>query len=326
MSWQTAKKTTHVFKVASSLELTLDVTSNEENPQTAVVHYHGGYVVRGTKDSWPPVWLIETALRRGWAYVSPSYRLLPEASGTDVLDDALDAAKWVIDNISPRIIIAGSSGGGYLSVATAAQLKSPKPLAVLLVYGMLDFTIPPYITLGSSSGQAPPLPDCDTVVKEIWESRGKGIIDADEPLDFVTDKRAILIRALHQAALYPDVLTGEQGLSQKIREKGLDSVDPAHYHLFPVAFGLTKDFPPTALLHGLADDSVDAVQSIRAEKKLRDLGVEVLLETVEGKGHGFDLGDIPPGTDVEAEETASDPVIDSVRRIIKFIDKATATK
>ncbi|KAG7129212.1 carboxylesterase M8 like protein [Verticillium longisporum] len=305
MSWETAKKTSHVFKVTESLELTLDVISNETNPQTAVIHYHGGYVVLGHKDSWSPVWLIETALRRGWAYVSPSYRLLPEASGKDVLDDALDAAKWVIENLTPRIIIAGSSGGGYLSVATAAQLDSPRPLAVLSVYGMLDFAIPPYTTLGSTSGQAPPLPDCDVVEQRILELRGKPPIISHEPIDFLTDERVVLIRGIHQAALYPDLLTGELGLSAKISEHGLKAIHPSDHRFFPVAFGLTKDFPPTALLHGLADDSVFPC---------------------EGKGHGFDLGDIPPGTDVEAKETASTPVIDSIRRIINFLDKAAASK
>ncbi|KAM0269833.1 hypothetical protein ACHAQH_009643 [Verticillium albo-atrum] len=326
MSWKSAKKTTHVFKVADSLELTLDLISNEANPQTAVIHYHGGYVVLGNKDSWAPVWLIETALRRGWAYVTPSYRLLPEASGKDVLDDALDAAKWVVENLTPRIIIAGSSGGGYLSVATAAQMKDPRPLAVLAVYGMLDFSIPPYITLGSNSGQAPLLPDCDAVVRQIMELRGKRPIISHEPADFLNDERAILIRGLHQAALYPDILTGDLGLAAKIREHGLEAIDASSHRFFPVAFGLTSDFPPTALLHGLADDSVLPIQSINAEKKLRDLEVDVILETVEGKGHGFDLGDVPPGTDLDAEATAPTPVIDSVKRIIKFLDKATACK
>lgn len=101
--------------------------------------------VLGEKTTFPPLWLIRACHRRGWAYATASYRLLPEASGLDILSDALDAVRWIHDHISKNIIIAGSSAGGYLALATAANPHAPRPLAVLSIYGMLDLASQRYV-------------------------------------------------------------------------------------------------------------------------------------------------------------------------------------
>lgn len=59
-----------------------------------------------------------------------------------------------------------------------------------------------------------------------------------------------LVLALHQAALYPEQLTGVAGLAQKLKNNGVGVIQAEHRKFFPVAFGLTRDFPPTALVMG----------------------------------------------------------------------------
>ncbi|KAH6676955.1 Alpha/Beta hydrolase protein [Plectosphaerella plurivora] len=275
---------THVYKRVNGLDLTIDVctpTGKESSkPLTALIFYHGVFLIFGSKTAWAPEWLIRASIRRGWTYIAPSYRLLPEATGDDVLSDTLDAAQWVAADITPRIVMTGASAGGFLAMATAVQLRSPRPPAVLAIYGMLDFSHPEYID-GSAMGAMPPLPDTVTgpVVEEITASRGVDIIDAySQPEDMATDKRMLWVAVIKQLALFPEIITGVPGLSQKIRQSGVENIKLEHRKFFPVAFGLSEDFPPTAFVHGTADDLVEVSQSTNAAEKLRAIGVDVALE------------------------------------------------
>lgn len=77
----------------------------------------------GEKTTFPPYWLINACKNRGWTYATASYRLLPEADGREILEDALDAVCWVYNNVSHRIIVAGSSAGAHVAfTATASPL------------------------------------------------------------------------------------------------------------------------------------------------------------------------------------------------------------
>ncbi|EKG18604.1 hypothetical protein MPH_04139 [Macrophomina phaseolina MS6] len=322
-------RTTHIYKNFGGLELSLDVISPSNNasagPTTALIHYHGGFLILGDKQTFPPQWLINAALRRNWTYITPSYRLLPESTGSDALNDALDAANWVAANITPRIVIAGSSAGGYLAVATASQLTTPKPLAVLSVYGMLDLAHPRYLTPGTSVMNQPPIPDTAPLLAQIAAARGIGVKDAYPfPAAPAQDPRMHWIAAAHQEALFPDLLTGVPGMARKIADAGVQAVEPAHRRLFPLAFGAVKGLPPTVLLHGLDDSAVGAEQSIAAAAVLEEAGVEVLLKTVPGREHGFDLREVAPEVDVEAAGDEGSPVVQSLRDVIQFLDAAVA--
>lgn len=337
---------THVYKRVGSLELTIDVHTPSEpssEPRTALIWYHGGFLVRneaahdtrvswsdqdlqivGTKTSWSPTWLINASIRRGWIVATPSYRLLPEATGDEVLSDTIDAAHWVAANISSRILMTGGSAGGFLAVATAAQLTSPRPLAVLANYGMLDFSHPEYID-GSAMGAMPPLPEAVTepVVKEIAASRGVGVIDGyAPPEDFSPDKRMLWVATIKQLALFPDIITGVPGLSQQIKKSGIEVIKPEHRKFFPLSFGLSASYPPTALVHGAADDLVEASQSTAAAEKLKAAGVEVVLVTVPGVGHGFDSAD--PELDVDSPKAEETEVGRALRTMVQFLDSTAA--
>ncbi|KAH7011042.1 Alpha/Beta hydrolase protein [Ilyonectria destructans] len=317
------EKQTHVFKRVGSFDLTLDVvTPLGSVPDTAIIHYHGGFLVFGGKDVWTPTWLVNAALRRNWAFVSPSYRLLPEATGEELLSDALDAAKYVQENLTKRVIIAGASAGGYLATTTASQLTSPQPIGVMSVYGMNDLARPRYITAGLPPNKAPPLSNLEAVLEEIAEAKGVNVIDEHNPgFDLSKDPRFRLVRAMHEAALYPELLTGVQGLAVQIRKSGLDAIQPQHRKFFPIAAGLSPNYPPTALIHGTEDDAVGVEQSEHAAQALKKLGIEVLLEKVEGRGHAFDLMELASGTDIEAAETAQTPVTRGLNNVMAFLDK-----
>jgi acetyl esterase/lipase len=79
----------------------------------------------------------------------------------------------------------------------------------------------------------------------------------------------------------------------KIREAGLFSdkrgENPDKWKLASPVFHISQSCPPTLILHGLADATVDREQSVELDRKLSDQGVEHRLILIPGVGHTFDL-------------------------------------
>lgn len=274
----------------------------------------------GEKTTFPPSWLINGCLRRGWLYITPSYRLLPEVRGLDVVADALDSATWVARNLAERLIVAGSSAGGYLALFVATQLTTPSPLAFLSIYGMLDLTDSRYIEPGTTLMGLPPLSDTSTILREMSAAKDNKALDSYPfPENPSSDKRMLWIATSHQEALYPDLLTDRSGLSASIRQSGIGAIPAEHHKLFPAAFGLRKGFPPAAFLHGDKDDAVGVNQSVQLAEVLDGLGVKVMCEIVTEKGHGFDVMEIAAEVDVEKKTATEEPVYRSVRKILQFL-------
>ncbi|KAL4932003.1 alpha/beta hydrolase [Aspergillus undulatus] len=315
---------THTFKVVNKLSLSIDVTKPAKTSEKgiALLHFHGGYLVLGEKTTGPPHWLINACRRRGWTYATPSYRLLPESAGLDILSDALDAVKWVVKNISDRIIIAGSSAGGYLALAAAAHPDCPRPLAVLSNYGMLDPSSRRYVEPGHVLRG--PTKDLRGTVKEIKQAmeNGKVIDGYPFPVNPPTDHRFGWIKALHEAALFPDVLTRIPGLASRIVAEGVEAIQPEYRSLFPVQFGLKRSLPPVVLLHGDTDELVGIDQSVRAAEKMTQLGIDVHLERAVGQGHGFEHKSV---IDLDAGNAEEDEkMLECLRRVVAVLEKHVA--
>ncbi|KAL3444784.1 Alpha/Beta hydrolase protein [Aspergillus insuetus] len=314
---------THIFKVVDGLSLSIDISKPPNAPKNGIVliHFHGGFLVLGEKTTFPPHWLINACHARGWTYATPSYRLLPESTGLDILSDTLGAVNWVRQNISDRVIIAGSSAGGYLALATAAHPSCPKPLAVLSVYGMLDPASDRYIRPGQALVN--PVENLSIKLQEIDAATKYGqVLDRYPfPATRATDTRHKWIRALHEAARYPDVLTRTPALAEQIIDNGVSVIPEEFRPLFPLSFGLKEEFPPTVLLHGDGDVLVGFEQSAAAAEKMVSIGIDVHLERVPGQGHGFDAKTF---IDLDAGDAQGDDVgmKDSLRRVIKALEKA----
>ncbi|KAF2020414.1 alpha/beta-hydrolase [Aaosphaeria arxii CBS 175.79] len=285
---------THVYKTVGDLNLTVDLHAPPNfNSDTGMVlvHFHGGYLLLGEKTTFMPHWLINACHQRGWAFATPSYRLLPEASGTDVVQDAFDAVVWIMNNIakSGRMFLAGSSAGGYLALAATAHPNVPPITALLLMYGMLDPTAPRYVKPGQAFIK--PLDSLDTVVADLGKAQAQSqpLDSYAFPADPMMDRRYTWVRALHEGALYMEILTGVHGLAKQVYDKG-SNVIPAQFRpLFPATFGLRAGLPPTVLLHGEDDIAVNVQLSRTLAYKLQELDNKVLLEVVPDQGHGFDV-------------------------------------
>lgn len=271
----------------------------------------------GEKTTLPPHWLINACHARGWTYATPSYRLLPEATGLDIVSDAVDAYRWVCENVSDCAIVAGSSAGGYLALATAANASVPRPLGVLSIYGMLDPLSKRYTTPGKPL-RAPVVDLVSTLdkVKRAEES-GNPIDGYPFPSDLMTDQRFEYVRAIHEAALYPDLLTRIPGLAKLVATEGVEVVPDCYKPLFPVSFGLRSNFPPTILLHGDSDELVDYEQSSSLADRMISLGLDVHLERAEGFGHGFDAKSY---VDLDSGQDEDSAINKCLRRVVLALE------
>ena len=84
------------------------------------------YQIIGNRFSFLPSWLVSSCVSRGWIFVTPDYRLIPETTAHSCLDDAVDAYNWVLTKMGAeieldvgKVVIAGSSAGGYVSLVLA---------------------------------------------------------------------------------------------------------------------------------------------------------------------------------------------------------------
>ncbi len=79
----------------------------------------------------------------------------------------------------------------------------------------------------------------------------------------------------------------------KLREAGLFAdkrgESPDKWKLASPVCHISRTSPPTLILHGLADTTVDREQSVELDRKLSEQGVEHRLILIPGVGHTFDL-------------------------------------
>jgi acetyl esterase/lipase len=111
----------------------LDVFAPKDAHLAPVIHFvHGGYWVGGDKDYRAWVTSLYASVgralaARGIVTVVQSYRLVPEASFEDLLDDVMAGLRWTEEHASeyggdPRqIFTMGHSAGGHLVALAAAD-------------------------------------------------------------------------------------------------------------------------------------------------------------------------------------------------------------
>lgn len=116
----------------------LNVLLPEETPNRAPVFVfaHGGGFREGHPDHYD--FLAEPFLTKGAIYVGVGYRLLPQASMADAVEDVAEAVRWVAENVSgmggdaQRIHLGGHSAGAIITAVLAARTDWQPPLGLPL--------------------------------------------------------------------------------------------------------------------------------------------------------------------------------------------------
>lgn len=120
-------------------------------------------------------------------------------------------------------------------------------------------------------------------------------LEPDSPYPGVSDK----VQACVDLYGVSDLLT-RQSIAKDGTPTGTPSTDsgllaetrnanPDLWKLASPVSHISKEAPPTLILHGTIDTTVDRDQSIELDKKLTEVGVEHQLMLVPGVGHTFDL-------------------------------------
>ena len=109
------------------------------NPNApCLIHVHGGYWQRGSKEQF--ACLAEGALARGWSAALPGYTLAPEASLTQIIAELRAAFDWFSQKsaehgITGKAYLTGWSAGGCM---TGILSDHPKITAAVGVSGIYD--------------------------------------------------------------------------------------------------------------------------------------------------------------------------------------------
>lgn len=112
------------YLVASGYEAKLDlyIPRGRQEPRPALIQFHGGGWVGGTKESASLRFL--PYLEMGWAVINVEYRLARVALAPAAVEDCICALRWVIRNAEQynidvsRLVVTGYSAGGHLALTT----------------------------------------------------------------------------------------------------------------------------------------------------------------------------------------------------------------
>ncbi|MCB9768983.1 MAG: alpha/beta hydrolase [Candidatus Omnitrophica bacterium] len=298
--WAKIEPETYVYKTVGDLPISLDVYQPEEGENRPVIVWiHGGALIIGSK-----VWIKQEQLKayldHGYVVVSIDYRLAPETKLPEIIADVRDALIWVREKgpemfgIDPnRMAVVGHSAGGYLTLMSGT-LIDPPPKALVSFYGYGDI-VGEWYTEPDPFYLQQDLVSREEAIASVGNSEISGTTQ--------TQERGKFYLYCRQTGLWPDEVGG---VSQPD--------NPEFFEPFCPVRNVTKDYPPTLLIHGDQDTDVPVEQSLQMESALRKAGVEVETMILKGKWHGFDSRGIE-----------KDPVVREVfDRVFAFLEKHLA--
>lgn len=103
-------------------------------PGTRVLYLHGGGYVLGSAQAFTN-FVGQIARRAGADAFIPDYRLAPEHPFPAAIDDAVDVYHGLVAGGAERIVVAGDSAGGGLTLALLSILAADKTSGVLQPVG-----------------------------------------------------------------------------------------------------------------------------------------------------------------------------------------------
>ncbi len=282
------RKTTHVYKTVGDVSIHADVyRPDDDKVRPVVVWIHGGALIVGSRESVPGN-ILELCQKEGFALVSIDYRLAPEIKLPQIAEDLDDALAWIRTQgperfqIDPeRMVITGGSAGGFCTYLVTARMKH-KPRAIVSYWGYGEFDPEWTVVKSKDHGEAVKQDDA-------LQGVGKEVVTA--PTKEQAPGRGAFYRCTRQNGIWSKEVTGFDPVKDK---EQLDRFSPVRL--------VSKDFPPTLMIHGTIDTDVPYACSLRMAEAFKKHGVPYELVTVENAGHGLAGGD--PAKNQAAHEQA----------------------
>jgi acetyl esterase/lipase len=273
-------KKTYAYKTVGDVKIQADVfRADDKEVRPVVVWIHGGALILGNRHSVPRN-LIDLCRAEGFALVSLDYRLAPAVKLPDIIADIEDAFRWLRGRgqtqcyLDPdRLVVTGGSAGGYLTLMAGVRVK-PRPRALVAYWGYGDVDGDWY-TKPSDHYRKQPL----VSKEEAYLAVGDKVITGDEPGVNMRDRGRFYLY-LRQNGLWTKEVTGFDPNTERAK---LDPYCPVR--------NVSRDYPPTLLIHGTDDTDVPYELSSEMAKELARHNVPHELITVPGAGHGLAGGD-----------------------------------
>jgi acetyl esterase/lipase len=275
-------KKTYVFKTVGDTKIHADVyRASDTKERPVLVWIHGGALILGNRMGVPKD-LLDLCRAEGYALVSLDYRLAPEVKLPAIVADIEDAFRWLHEqgpkllHVNPeRLVVAGGSAGGYLTMLTGTRIK-PKPRALVAYWGYGDVDGPWYTQPSEHYRKAAPL----VSKEEAYRAVGGRVLTGTDGKDPRQKNRGRFYLYLRQNGLWCRVVTG---FDPKTERRKLDPYCPVR--------NLTTTYPPILMVHGTVDTDVPYEESAAMARELARLRAPHELITVRGAGHGLAGGD-----------------------------------
>lgn len=280
---------------------------------TPVVWVHTGGFLQGTRKFVPPHFLRALA-KHNLALVAPDFRLCPQVSILEVLEDVADSIRWTLDPearaasgfksedvSSDKYILGGSSAGGWPALLLGLGLhkeatRIPQlPSAVFAIYAITTVTkeLAPFFF-------EPQRPlswavDGKLIEKEPLEREGHlhKCLDAQHQLlksssikvrteapPASNPTRAALYNFARQEGIYPSLILQDASESGQICTAKL------------IKTASKRVTPPVLIAYGDSDPKVPHSQSLHVVDALRSVGYDdrsLLVIEEKGADHLFDM-------------------------------------
>jgi acetyl esterase/lipase len=268
-----SRKQTFTYKTVQNCAIQVDVYSPAgAAPHPVAIWIHGGALIMGNRAGIDHA-LLDKLLAAGYVVVSIDYRLAPEAKLSAILEDLEDACKWVREKgpelfaiDAKKLAIMGGSAGGYLTLVAGYRVH-PRPVALVSFWGYGDVAGAWYSQPDPFYSRMPRVSK-----EEAYKVVGRPVRSGSTG----RDNRGSFYLYCRQQGLWPKEVTGYD-----------PAKEPQAFDAFCPLRNVSRNYPPTLLIHGTNDTDVPYEQSELMAKELTRQGVEHELITVKDAGHGL---------------------------------------
>lgn len=269
---------TYTYKTVGKLQIKADVyRPADDKTRPVALWIHGGALIMGNRAGISRR-VREALLDDGYAVVSIDYRLAPETKIDGIISDIEDACTWIREqgpklfNIDPkRLAVLGGSAGGYLTLTSGFRAK-PRPTVLVSFWGYGDLVGDWYSKPSTFYRKRPLVSEEAAWAGVSGPALTDGAIKRNQRRDFYLYCR-------------------QQGVWPKLVSTFDPHKQPEKFKAFEPVRNVTKDYPPTLLIHGTVDTDVPYEQSVLMAEQFKQHNVDHEFATVKGAGHGLSRGD-----------------------------------
>jgi acetyl esterase/lipase len=270
---------TYTYKKVDGLEIKADVYRADDNERRPIVVWiHGGALIMGNRLGISDR-VKKMVLGAGYVLVSIDYRLAPESKLPAVIEDVEDAFRWIHQEGAERfhgdagkIAVMGGSAGGYLTLVSGYRVE-PRPLALVSFWGYGDLIGDWYSTPSPHERHHQTKMSREEALRQV----------SGPPLSDDRERKGnggAFYQHCRQQGIWPREVSGWDPRAEAAK----------FYPSMPLR-NVTKEYPPTLMIHGTADTDVPYEQSALMAEELKRHGVVHELISIAGGEHGLGGGD-----------------------------------